>query len=132
LSPNGGENLAATKIYNITWKTLEGAELPYVAIEYSPDNGRSWQDIAICQNTGSRQWEIPLIDSNQCLVRISDPNNADVFDTSDRVFTIFQCRGNFASDLNGDCYVDFLDFVIMAGDWLKCANPFDPSCDVQQ
>ena len=132
LSPNGGENLAATKTYNITWKTLEGAELPYVAIEYSPDNGRSWQDIAICQNTGSRQWEIPLIDSNQCLVRISDPNSPTISDTSDRPFTIFQCRTNFAGDLNGDCYVDLLDLVIWTNDWLKCANPFDPSCDVQQ
>jgi hypothetical protein len=34
-----------------------------------------------------------------------------------------------AADLNGDCYVDFLDFAILAGDWLNCGNPFDASCD---
>jgi hypothetical protein len=132
LSPNGGEKLVAANTYTITWKTPEGAEIDRVTIEYSPDNDRNWEDVAICENTGSYQWDIPLADSNQCLVRISDPNNPGVCDTSDKVFTIFQCRGNFAGDLNGDCYVDFLDFAIMSGDWLKCANPFDPSCDVQQ
>ena len=132
LSPNGGEKLAATNTYNIAWKTLEGAEIPYVGIEYSADNGRNWEDIAICENTGSYEWEVPVVDSNQCLVRISDIDNPGICDISDKVFTIFQCRRELAGDLNGDCYVDWLDLVIMAGDWLKCANPFDPFCDIQQ
>lgn len=32
------------------------------------------------------------------------------------------------SDLNGDCKVDFKDFAIIAGQWLNCIVPNDPSC----
>lgn len=36
-----------------------------------------------------------------------------------------------SSDLNRDCYVDFLDIlVILADDWLRCNDPNDPNCEV--
>ncbi|MCK4292957.1 MAG: metallophosphoesterase [Planctomycetes bacterium] len=146
LSPNGGESLAATNTFAITWKTLEGAEIDPVKIDYSPDNGQTWQEIDICPNTGSHQWDLPLADSNQCLVRISDPANSAAGDTSDATFTIFQCQQELPADFNRDCYVDFLDFVILAADpttdfldfaalaadWLTCANPYDPVCNLQR
>jgi hypothetical protein len=146
LSPNGGENLAAPSVCPIAWKTVEGADIEHVLLEYSSDNGQSWEDINICENTGSYEWDVPAVDSNQCLVRISDLADGAVGETSDGAFTIFQCQRELAGDLNGDCYVDWLDFAILAGDlngdrytdgldltiladdWLKCANPFDPSC----
>ncbi|MBN1844722.1 MAG: DUF1349 domain-containing protein [Sedimentisphaerales bacterium] len=31
-------------------------------------------------------------------------------------------------DANGDCYVDLLDFNIMAGNWLNCTDLNNPSC----
>jgi len=130
LSPNGNEKLVTGNTYTIAWKTLEGVEIGYVTIEYSPDNGQSWQHIDTRQNTGSYQWDIPLVDSNQCLVRVSDSNDMSRSDTSDGVFTIFQCHRALKGDLNGDCYVDTLDFVILADDWLKCANPLDASGDI--
>ncbi len=133
LSPNGGENLIATGKYTITWKTLEGARTDYVLIEYSLNKGQTWQKIAHWPNTGSCEWNsIPAAGSNGCLIRISDSENTLLSDTSDNPFTIFHCRKKFKSDLNNDCYVDFLDFAILADDWLKCANPFDPSCNEQQ
>jgi len=137
LSPNGGENLAATSPYTITWKTQQGADLDTVTIEYSTDNGQSWQTIETVVNTGSPQdalrrytWDpLPVADSNQCLVRIGDPLDVAISDTSDETFTIFQCTKQLKGDLNGDCYVDFLDIAILAGDWLECGNPFDATCD---
>lgn len=129
LSPNGGENLAAENDYTITWKTLEGAEIDHVLIEYSCDNALSWKEIDVSENTGSYQWKTPAVDSDRCLLRISDLHNPTIADTSDSVFTIFQCRRHLSGDLNGDCYVDALDLAILASDWLKCANPFDPACD---
>ena len=131
LSPNGGENLAAASSHNITWKTQEGAELDTVTIEYSTDNGQSFQTIETVVNTGSYTWyPLGVTDSNQCLIRIGDPMDVPARrDTSDETFTIFQCRKQLMADLNGDCYVNFLDFVIFAGDWLECGNPFDVSCD---
>ena len=132
LSPNGGENLAAARTYMITWKTLEGAEIDHVIINYSSDNGETWENIDICENTGSYPWDIPLTDSNQCLLRVSDLSDPSISDTSDDVFTVFQCQQELDGDLNGDCYVNLLDFAMFVEDWLKCANPFDPSCNVQQ
>ncbi|MHC4425794.1 MAG: metallophosphoesterase family protein [Planctomycetota bacterium] len=130
LSPNGNENLAAAGTHTITWKTLEGAETDYVTIEYSSDNGQNWQEVGPWWNTGWYRWDpVPVVDSNQCLIRISNSQDVAVSDTSDETFTIFQCRKQLNGDLNGDCYVDFLDFAILAGDWLNCGNPFDASCD---
>lgn len=132
LSPNGGEKLVAANTYTIRWKTLEGAEIDYLLIEYSSNNGQNWEEVDTCENTCSYQWDIPLVDSNQCLLRVSDLSDPAISDTSDDVFTIFQCRQELDGDLNGDCYVDLLDFAILVGDWLKCGNPFDASCDLQQ
>ena len=136
LSPNGGENLAAAGSYTITWKTQQGADLDTVTIEYSTDNGQNWQTVESVEDTGSPQdglarytWNpLPVTDSNQCLIRIGDPLDVAISDTSDETFTIFQCRKQLRADLNGDCYVNFLDIAILAGDWLECGNPFDASC----
>jgi hypothetical protein len=130
LSPNGNENLAAASTYTITWKTMEGAGIDYVTIDYSSDNGQSWQQVGSVENTGWYEWNpVPAMDSDQCLIRIADLNDAAVSDTSDETFTIFHCQKQLNGDLNGDCYVDFLDFAVLAGDWLNCGNPFDASCD---
>jgi hypothetical protein len=130
LSPNGGENLLAAGACTINFKTLEGADLDTVTIEYSTDNGQSFQTINTLENTGSYTWDpLPVEDSNQCLIRIGDPLNVAISDTSDNIFTIFQCTKQLKGDLNGDCYVNFLDIAILAGDWLECGNPFDASCD---
>jgi len=133
LSPNGGENLVAAGHYTITWKVIEGTQTDFVIIEYSPDNGQTWQEITQSPNTGWYDWDtIPPINSNDCLIRISDLDNKLVSDTSDKAFTISQCLTKLKADLNGDCYVDILDFIILADEWLKCSNPFDPSCNEQQ
>ncbi len=128
--PNGGEKLAAAGTYAITWKTIEGANVDLVVIEYSTDNGQSWQEVSQWPNTGSYQWDpVPLVDSNQCLIRISNARDRAISDVSDGTFAIFQCRKALPGDLNGDCYVDVLDFAILAGDWLQCGNPFDAACE---
>jgi hypothetical protein len=130
LSPSGGENLVAGGAHTITWKTTDGAETDHVMIEYSTDNGQDWQQVSPWWNTGSYQWDpLPVVDSNQCLVRISSLDDAAIGSTSGETFTIFQCRKQLKGDLNRDCYVDLLDFAILASDWLECGNPFDPDCD---
>jgi len=32
------------------------------------------------------------------------------------------------ADIDGDGDIDFVDFAILAGDWLKCSNPYDSNC----
>jgi len=143
LSPNGGETVSAQSTRTITWKTLEGAEIDSVRIDYSTDDGQTWDEIGVSANTGSYDWATPPADSNQCLIRLTDAAHASLSDTSDRKFTIYPCPDELTVDLNDDCYMDFLDFVILAddpaadflnfaalaADWLDCANPHDPSCD---
>ncbi len=130
LSPNGGENLTAAGNHTITWKVIEDTQTNYVLIEYSLDNGQTWQELGQSRNTGWYEWDpVPLTNSEECLIRISDLNNKLASDTSDKAFTISQCRTKLKADLNGDCYVDFLDFIILADNWLKCTNLYDPTCN---
>jgi predicted outer membrane repeat protein len=74
--------------YQITWDTW--GDINEVKIEYSTDNGSVWAeaDPNNTGNTGSYNWLVPEIDSDLCLVRVSDPNDPFVNDTSDAVFTI--------------------------------------------
>jgi len=32
-------------------------------------------------------------------------------------------------DLDNNCYVNFADFVMLAGNWLKCSDPADNDCE---
>ena len=143
LSPNGGETIAAESTLPITWKTLEGAGTNSVRIRCSLDAGQTWYPVALAPNIGSYRWSVPPVDSNQCLIRIQDRDNASLYDASDRTFTIYPCPEIFPLDLDNNCYLDFfdfsilaqipevdiLDFAVLASQWLECANPFDEACD---
>lgn len=126
VDPNGGERLVAAQTHTISWQS-EGP-IDDVLIEYSTNNGFDWVPIGTVVNTGSYPWLVPTVTSGQCLVRISDASNLAVSDTSDDVFTIFVCQPPFAGDIDGNCYVDWVDFSIFAEDWLKCGNLLDPNC----
>ena len=36
----------------------------------------------------------------------------------------------YDGDLNQDCYVNLLDFGVMAGEWMHCSDPCEVGCDV--
>lgn len=127
LSPNGGEQWAVGSTQQIAWESYE--VISGVLIEYSTDNGAGWQTVdPNAPNTGSYQWMIPDANSQQCLVRVSKVGDPAAYDVSDNVFTIYLCERDLPMDFNGDCYVDFKDFAVFSADWLKCGNPYDPSC----
>jgi hypothetical protein len=128
LSPNGGERVVVGRPYVLRWKTIEGADVRRVALEYSTDGGASWAFIDEADPTGMYVWNVPKLNSADCLVRVSDMGDSALSDTSDGAFSIFECRAKLAADLNGDCYVDMADLAILAGEWLKCGNPLDPAC----
>ena len=76
---------------------------------------KAGQHVAQWPNTGWYEWDpVPTIDSTECLIRISAAQDAGISDISDGAFTIFECRKQVPADLNGDCYVDFLDIAILA------------------
>jgi len=124
LTPNNGEELVGGSRYNITWET-EGV-VENVLIEYSIDNGGNWIVVDTVENTGSYFWEVPLANSQQCLVSVSDAIDAGVSDVSDTVFTIYRCT--LVSDLNHDCVISLVDLAFIANDWLECGDPMDSNC----
>jgi len=123
LSPNGGERLIAGCV-DVTWDNTGVIE--NVLIEYSPNAGGQWVVIDTAPNTALYEWEVTDANSTQCLVRVSEAENHNAGDTSDAVFTIYQCA--LAYDLNCDCFIDLQDFVLLVSEWLQCGDPLDPDC----
>jgi hypothetical protein len=85
-SPNGGENWKINSAYNITWSST--GSVGTVAVEYSIDNGKSWNKIlSPVKNDGMHRWKIAGSSSANCLVRIRELDSG-IFDVSDAVFSI--------------------------------------------
>jgi hypothetical protein len=85
--PNGGESWYAGSSQDITWTSTPN--IKNVKIEYSIDNGTTWSIIDIIYNEGFYTWDIPDVDSSQCLVRVLDAYDGEPWDTGDAVFTIY-------------------------------------------
>jgi hypothetical protein len=126
LYPNGSEVIMGGTTRTITWDSQ--GTIGNVLIEFSLDNGRTWREVypANVGSAGSYKWLVPIVDSEQCRIRISNAARLGVHDTSDEVFTIYGCL--LDGDLSGDCVVDLTDLALMASWWLQCGNPYDPQC----
>ncbi len=87
LYPNGGEKLKAHTQNSILW---ESTIIKNLDIYYSIDGGKKWNPIAV--NLPSEKdtihWITPDISSNQCLIKIIDNSNNEIFDLSDNYFAI--------------------------------------------
>jgi hypothetical protein len=108
----------------ITWHSV-GA-VGAVVVDYSVDDGDTWSQVdpPNVGNTGSYNWLVPTVDSDECLVRVANAGNLSVYDTSNEVFTIYECT--LDGDLDSDCEITMADFAIMAAEWLECARPTCP------
>jgi hypothetical protein len=80
-APNGGETWRAGNTQNITWNTSSITSA--VKIEYSVNNGTSWNIItSSTNNTGSFAWSVPQIHTtSQALIRISSTSFTSAIDT---------------------------------------------------
>ena len=85
--PNGGEKWVPGNYKNIKWVSENVQE---IKIEYSTDNGASWHTVVNnCSATRTGwSWEVPEVQSNECLIKITDTSDNSVVDISDGVFTI--------------------------------------------
>lgn len=73
-TPNGGETLYAGGVYPVTWTASQ--DISSLDIDVSIDNGQSWSLVArSVENSGLYQWTVPSIESNQCLIKLSDPGS---------------------------------------------------------
>lgn len=90
--PNGGEILYAGVQYDVRWY-FETAD-DSVTIEYSLDDGFSWNHLADTENDLAYEWMVPDTPSDSCLVRVSNYPSLDPSDVSDSVFAIKTTTGN--------------------------------------
>ena len=87
-SPNTAVTWYVGYSYNIQW-TSQYVTNPFVAIDYSTNNGLTWNVvIASTNNSGSYSWTVPNTPSSQCLVRVKDASNPSTSDVSNVTFTI--------------------------------------------
>jgi len=88
-SPNGGEQWKAGSTEFVTWTS---SNIQNVKIEYSTNSGSSWNPIvnSTAAVPAGYPWLIPVVASENCLVRISDILDDYVNDVSDNLFTIYQ------------------------------------------
>jgi len=145
--PNGGQSWVAGSLHKVRWRDLraEGACPGVYVIQYSTDNGHTWTTELTIPGRCSFWWSVPDVDSDECLVRVSDASDPAASDRSDQTFTIYQCTKQLPGDQNVDCYVNGYDYALvawwwsfgladihelaaLAESWLMCGNPFDPGC----
>jgi len=76
--PKGGETFFGSMSKTILWKARN--QVGNAKIEFSPDNGQTWQIVTnSTPNTGSYLWSsLPMIDSNQCLIKVTTITNSAV------------------------------------------------------
>ena len=110
VSPDGGEKIKAGTEYTIKWQSKD---IDSFVIEYSQDNGIIWNKIADLSvpDTDSFDWLVPGINSEECLLKVSDKNHTELFDISDSLFII----GSFLKTDDND--------YIVSGNWRNFQNP---------
>ncbi len=125
-APNGGEAIIADSDSVITWDNF--GSIADVSIEYTTDNGSNWSDVSPANvgNSGSYLWRTPVVDSDQCKVKITSAISSSLFDFSDDLFTIYECILSY--DLDGDCAVGLTDLALLASEWQGCGNQFGTGC----
>ncbi len=90
--PQGGETFFGGDSKEIRWKAR--TQIGYAKLEYSVNGGQSWQVIInSTANDGSYTWVgLPVIDSDQCLVRVTTIANGAV-DACNAPFSIISSIG---------------------------------------
>lgn len=87
VNPNGGGVFGVGSSQNISW-TSSGM-VSAVDIYFSTNNGATWTTVALNEpNDSSYSWTVPNVNSNQCLIKISESGDASVADSSNAVFSI--------------------------------------------
>ncbi len=102
-SPNGNENWRAGDTYTININ--KSAMVDKVKLEYSIDNGTTWDVITESTSNINYQWAVPNTPSAQCRVRVSNVINNNTNDVSDNVFTIFMANLTVTAPNGGESWM---------------------------
>lgn len=85
--PDGGETLTASSSQTITWAS---ANIDNVKIEYSADNGNTWNVITNSTDANNKYyvWNTPNTNGSKYLVRVTDTKISNLSDVSNSNFNI--------------------------------------------
>jgi hypothetical protein len=142
-----GKAIVGGSQYVIKWDDLSGTCVDG-NLSYSIDGGSNWFAIDPNYKNGCTcEWQVPDANSMQCMIKIvydgHHPVQVWTFMDMTGPFTIYECQLETDSDEDGSCYIDFIDFAILAQEWLGtdldevsdlsqhwlyCGNPYDPLC----
>lgn len=87
LAPNAGELLAVDSSFTISWES--DSSVSAVSLAFSPDFGRTWQNIADnLTKTDTFNWVIPDQSTNGGLIRVANADGGVPQDISDMTFSI--------------------------------------------
>lgn len=86
-APLGGMKWNSHIANAITWNSAFVAD---VKIEFSSDNGTTWTEIVESASANAREylWPAQNMLSDQCLIRIADVANPDIYDITEAPFTL--------------------------------------------
>lgn len=86
LKPNGGEEFEGTTINDISFISTG---VDSVMVHYSSNAGTSWElAYSSIPATGSISWIVPNINSENCLIKLTDTQISNTTDISDSVFSL--------------------------------------------
>ncbi|MBT3245025.1 MAG: T9SS type A sorting domain-containing protein [Bacteroidetes bacterium] len=110
LAPKGGEVWQSGSQQQINW-SCENIE--NVKIEYSTDNGNSWQLISNSTpaSTGHFDWMVPETSSLQCFVRITDTSDENTYHKNSSPFEINDLSTLRLLSPNGGEYLYYEDVI---------------------
>lgn len=57
--PNGGECMASGSTVTVRWETATEYDIAGVRLEFSVNDGESWNEIAVVPDTGAYEWNVP-------------------------------------------------------------------------
>jgi len=123
-APNGGERLRAKTIVPVSWtiseivnpKTLKknlgedlniaNAPIQNVKIDFTSDNGSTWNTVVSSISAAQKtyNWEVPVVESKECKIRIVDVEDASHADTSNAVFEIYNPKLTVTSPNGGEIW----------------------------
>ena len=104
-SLNSGQEIVAGSHNMLYWETNYYAN---VNIKFSGDGGTTWNTIvsSLPKSINSYEWIANEQLSTNCLIRIIDAFDSNVFDDSDRPFTIYKSSINITYPVNGNYYAN--------------------------
>lgn len=87
VSPLSGTKMNAANDIELAWNSAFVAD---VKIEFSSDNGQSWETIVDSYSAHYRSydWQLPEVLSDECFIKISDAANLDVYGMNEEAFTL--------------------------------------------